>query len=297
MPDHVADCRDPMSFSYHGPCGGTPRGFFRDHLMGCANVGSTVCTCGGNKVNDHQHLVGVLGANPDFDDDTPVVTINNAADGDPLTATTAFSVAATAHRGVYRMELYLNGWLWGSWDAPDAPSFGDPWPVPAALLDPDDGYPDGNYDVEVRAYDDLGTPGSAHVMMTKGAACTDASQCLEGQQCTGGGCVWDQPSGQLGDPCTFDQACVGPNIYDGLCFDDGGGDAFCSRPCFGGPNDDCGDGWACAVTDTADNSGVCEPATVAKPGCCSTGGAPPTGALALGAVIGALVLRRRRPTA
>ena len=35
------------------------------------------------------------------------------------------------------------------------------------------------------------------ITVTKGAACTSAASCLDGQQCENGRCFWEQPSGEI----------------------------------------------------------------------------------------------------
>jgi MYXO-CTERM domain-containing protein len=296
IPDHMRDCRDPMSYSYYGPCGSGERGFFRNVPMECVDTGGqpSTCQCGG-RANNHSHIVGIFGESGVTPPPT-TVSIGQPQDGGTITATSQVSVGMTAHRGVFKVELYFNGWLWATWNAPEGPGPGDGWPIPATLIDPPDTFPDGVIDVEVRAYDDIGTMASDSVQVTKGAPCTSADTCLDGQQCADGKCFWDAPSAETGDACEFDQQCIGPNVYDGTCGEGSDGTKICTKACYAGPGADCAEGFHCEVTNASDNSGVCWP-DEPPPGCCSTGSDPgaPLAPLAFAALVGVLVLRRRRP--
>jgi MYXO-CTERM domain-containing protein len=289
MPDHVRDCRDPMASGYYGPCNNAHRAFFQNTMMACGDFADGICICGGARQNDHQHLLNTAGANPDYTPDTPEAAITSPVDGATITANIGFGVSASAHRGIHRGELYLNGWRWAVWTAPEHLGPGSTWPIPSFVLDPPDTFPDGVIDVEVRVYDDIGTSSSTSIQVTKGAACSSETSCLDGQRCVDGKCFWDEPTGELGDACTYDQQCIGPDTYDGTCIEQ-----MCTRLCYGGPNDDCEEGFHCEVMDEAQNSGVCWPDSAEKPGCCSTGSETPFGAIGLAGALAALVLRRRR---
>lgn len=292
MPDHVRDCRDPMSYSYYGPCSSSKRGYFRNTQMKCGNFGDGVCICGGESVSTHSHLMEVFGAsgtNPP----APTVQIVAPAPSSQIQSNTVFGVTADAVRGIWKVELYLNGWLWATYNTPSHLGPQDTWPLPSYLLDPPDTFPDGKYDVEVRVYDDIGTMSSATEQVVKGAPCSDASTCAKGQTCDSGKCEWAAPSGQVGDACSYDQFCVGPNTYDGQCVQLSSGQSVCTTSCVGAPNDSCPTGTHCDVTDTAHDSGLCVP-DVAPAGCCSTTDAPAAGPLGLGAAVAALLARRRR---
>ena len=128
---------------------------------------------------------------------------------------------------------------------------------------------------------------SATVTVTKGTACVDATTCATGQNCGMGRCFWDPPTLELGETCTYDQACKSL-----LCT---GTDtqSICTHACLLADPMACEAGLAC--TPTSDTQGVCFfPDTS---GCCSVGPTSTAGTLMrLGLALGALgvILRRRR---
>ena len=150
--------------------------------------------------------------------------------------------------------------------------------------------PDSIYDVVVKAYDDLEiVTSSTTVTVTKGAAggCASAASCLEGQKCEAGKCFWDAPTGEVGDACTFPQACLSGNCSDSTIQ----GDGICTQSCVVGIADACPMGLDCIATG---NSGICYFATAA--GCCSTSNSrtPWAPFLLGGLVFGFVMFRRRR---
>jgi hypothetical protein len=296
MPDHVRDCTDPMSYSYYGPCSGNYRGYFRNREMVCGSFGDgdPPCACTGTTVNDHVHLLGVFGAGSAAPS-KPTVSITAPAENAQISDLSVFTAAVGGPRGVFKIELYLNGWLWGTTDLPDHIGPGQQFPLTQMTIDPPNNFPDGKYDVEIRAYDDLGSMASATVHVVKGTACANESTCLKGQTCSDGKCAWPAPTGQLGDACTYDQECVGPNTYDGKCQSDTSGTSMCTVGCFAPPNDLCPDGFSCLITNQSDQSGVCW-TKAAESGCCSTqrGDAPVAPVVIGGLFVGVVVLRRRR---
>lgn len=300
MPSHVWNCTDAMSYSYDGPCeggvGAAPIGYFRNLNMPCGDFaeGQPACSCG-TSVNDHQHLIDIFGATGTAPE-APTLTILQPQDGANIAGNQIFAASASSPRGVFRVEVYLNGWLWGVDQLPAKMEPGD-FPPPNYIVEVPDNFPDGLYDVEFRAYDDIGTMTSVTESVVKGSACTGSGQgsCLTGQTCSGGKCAWPAPTGEIGDACTYDQECIGPNIYDGKCAALSDGTQICTTACFGPPNDACPDMFECQVTDVQANTGLCVAATPDKPGCCSTtSDAPPVMPIALGTLVGALVMRRRR---
>jgi hypothetical protein len=112
------------------------------------------------------------------------------------------------------------------------------------------------------------------------------------RHCDAGRCLWDPPSGNQGDPCTYDEFCT-----TGVCADVGGGTMACTSTCFGGPNDQCPDPYNCSAPGGA--QGVCALPVEDDGGCCSAGGAG-TGTsallfnLGLGTLVGLIAIRRRR---
>lgn len=288
LPDHIYDCTDPMTYLALG--GGCGEKFFRNKLMPCGEFQPGICRCGGARVNTHFQLLQVFG--PGEPPPPPTASIGYPMDGATITGNTSVSVAASDRRGIARIELYFNGWLWGRYDQPE--SITPPYSPPAAyLIDPDDGFPDGVIDIEARVFNDLEVPTSVSITVTKGAPCTSADTCLDGQRCDDGRCLWDAPTGQLGDACTFDEFCEGPSTFDGVCHAEADL-SMCTRACFTGPNDNCPDGFACKPNDGASGAGVCwlPPPEETCADCSGGGGgqAPVLMTLALGA----FVLRRRK---
>ncbi len=280
--DHEFDCSDPLT--YIGGCG---QKFFRNKAILCGRDAVEPCQCGGTTQNSHARLTAALGVGTV--PPPPVVNISMPANG--ATVAAGFSVFATAidRRGVGRIELLVNGWEWV--EIPGVNDKTSPY-----VLSLPTGIPDGVMDLDVRACNDLDACSTQRVTVTRGAPCATADTCALGQRCDAGRCLWDPPTGAVGDDCTFPQACV-----SNVCADVGGGGLTCTENCFGGPNDSCPDGYAC--NGATGQAGVC--ALPADPGgCCSVGasgsgtGASSTTALALnlglGALVGLVAIRRRR---
>jgi hypothetical protein len=287
--DHIFDCTDPMT--YLDSCG---QKFFRNKNMPCGEFEQAACVCSGNRQNSHVKLLSVFGEG-DAEIPAPVIDIVNPANGATITNSTLFAATASDQRTVYRVELYLNDWLWGTYVESDMIS--PPWSPPGSYsISADGDFPDGNYDVRMVAYNDLGISTASSITAVKGSPCTSADSCLDGQQCSEGKCFWEQPSGDVGAPCEFDQQCIGPNTYDGQCASDGV-DSMCTVPCFVGVNDNCPEGYAC-LEQGGQGAGVCWFETEEPEGCCETGGGASGGRLAFQltmiGIVGLLVVRRRR---
>ncbi|KAB2901260.1 MAG: hypothetical protein F9K40_08640, partial [Kofleriaceae bacterium] len=235
--EHAFECEDPMT--YLTGCG---QKFFRNQLMRCGTSEAEACRCTGPVQNTHVKLLGALGAGSD--PPPPELAIVSPADG--ATAPSGFSVFARAvdARDVMKLELRVNGWMWNE-------LAGVPDKTSAYVLDLPSDVPDGRMDLEVTACNDLEVCASRQVTVTRGAPCTSAASCMNGQTCDAEGrCVWAPPAGELGDTCTYDQAC-----RSGLCADVGGGELGCTTACIGGPNDACPDGFTC--TGATGQAGVC----------------------------------------
>ena len=290
LPDHLYDCTDPMTYLTISSPNGCPRRFFRNKLMPCGEFQNNdpQCRCGGNRVNSHAMLLTVFGPSP-TPPTPPTAELTFPAPGATVSTLTV-QIAAEHPRGIGKIELYVNGWLWATWeDEPShLPTFD--WPTTYAITAPDS-LPDGVLDVEAIVYTDLGASTSVEVQVTKGAACTSADQCAEGQRCEEGKCFWDTPTGALGDTCEFDQQCAGTTGFDGVCVGTTDGD-FCSQACYTGVNDTCPEGFVC---QGAGEEGYCL-AVVEDPGCCSVGGrgAAPVAPILLGGIVGGLLFARRR---
>jgi hypothetical protein len=274
-----AACTDPMT--YQPGCG---RKYFRNIDFTCGEFEVRACRCGSVQ-NSHVRLLAVFGPGADL----PTPTVNISVPADMSTVMQNFSVfaEAEAERGVIRVELWLNGFKWVEAEGrrPDQQGGVYTLTTPPTV-------PDGIIDVEVRGVNDLGTGyGMDRITVTKGSPCTDASTCAAGQRCDMGRCLWDPPSGEIGDECTFDQFCL-----SGTCR------GVCTQDCFVGVTGECPDGFVCE--SASGNNGFCFEGGDdggGGGGCCdasATGRANPGAMLAqlalLGLVLGGTVFRRRR---
>lgn len=280
--DHALDCSDPLTYLFTTSSGdGCGIRYFRNKLIDCGEDVARPCVCGGTKQNSHAKLLAVhgMGTVPP----PPTVDLTTPTNGASVQA--GFSVIANVvdPRGVGRVEVLLNGYKWAEVEGvTNRTSYLVPTPAEV---------PDGVIDIEVRGCNDLNACASDTTRVTKGAPCASADSCAAGQRCDGEGrCLWDPPAGQLGDDCTFAQFCV-----SGVCADIGGGTMACTESCFGGPNDQCPEGYAC--TGGTGQMGVCA-VPPDEGGCCSVGGETNRMALAvnlgLGAIVGLFAIRRRR---
>ncbi len=286
--DHASACNDPMT--YETDCGGQK--FYRNRFASCGVSGGIdgdapgprACRCGTSQ-NSHLKLL------QSFGEGTSLIPAPTVSITSPLSGALAGIVNASAgsKRGVGRVELYLNGYKWAETKGAKFGPQGQTNPSTYTLTVPGE-VPDSIYDVVVKAYDDLEiVTSSTTVTVTKGAAggCASAAACLEGQKCEAGKCFWDAPTGEIGDPCTFPQACV-----SGACSDSTiQGDGICTQSCVVGLADACPMGLECIATG---NSGICYLPTAA--GCCSTSNSrtPWAPFLLGGLVFGFVMFRRRR---
>ena len=130
-----------------------------------------------------------------------------------ISAEPIFQIAATDPRGVVRIEIFLNGWRWHTFNERESivPPFTWPSSYNLSFTEP---IPPGVIDVEVRAYNDLGLPGAfpqgpsygtATVTVTQGLPCFSADDCFDGQQCEEGRCFWDPPTLGVGEACAYPQ--------------------------------------------------------------------------------------------
>jgi MYXO-CTERM domain-containing protein len=279
--DGRSACNDPMT--YRSDCGGQK--FFRNESSKCGEFESRNCRCGALQ-NSHIKISAVFGpGTPITGKPTSDITLP-ATNGGPMPATVIAS--SFSQRGVEHVELILNGHKWA--EERGAPFGGNGQPETAYGLQVPGGIPMGNYDIIVRAYDDLGAFTDSEVRTAlKGAPCTSAATCLNGQKCEGGKCFWDPPSGAVGDECTFSEFCLS-NLCAGTA-----DQQICTQPCVQGPNDTCPEGFACVATNP-NGTGVCF-FPVEDTGCCSASNGSPTRVIAhagLGALLIGLVVRRRR---
>jgi hypothetical protein len=246
--DHAFDCSDPMT--YLPGCG---QKFFRNRELPCGGDFERLCRCTGAAQNSHRKLTQVFGEGtlPP----PPTVSISLPTDG--ATVSNGFPVILTAQqkRGLDRVELWLNGWLWATREGaltPDTQGF---------TISTSTSLPDGYIDIEVVAYNDLGVPEWTELTVLKGSPCTSADQCAVGQLCENGRCFWETPTAVLGDSCDFDQQCVSLTCVEHA------GDRLCSESCFPGVNNLCPSGFDCLA---AGEAGLCWPEG-GSAGCCSVG--------------------------
>ncbi len=277
--DHAFDCSDPMT--YLGGCG---QQFFRNKMMPCGRFTEEPCACSGLAQNSHVVLRTVFG------DGTPPpppeLTFQLPAEGAAVEDEFSVRALASDKRGVSRVELYINGWLYQTVNGHDYDNRTRPYVLFAPA-----GLPDGVMHVELRAMNDLESTTSQTVTVTKGAPCTSEATCLDGQLCDNGACTWPEPTTPLGGECVRNEDCVSLT-----CASDGSSD-LCTETCFTGINDFCPDGFECIQ---AGAQGVCWPTGAdgggGPDGCCSAGGssAPSGGQLLLFALVGLALFGRRR---
>ena len=291
LDDASSTCSDPMSYDT-ATCDPSPA-YFRNRLASCGTSFGTGqdmpynCLCGAN--NPHEKMLAVFG-NGAPTVPPPTVAITTPAAG---ALSNLVAVNAGSKRGIARVDLYLNGWKWGS--VPGAKFIaggGQLNPSPYAFQLPAS-VPNGNYDIEVRAYDDLEVMGMATGTAVKGAPCADASSCSKGQKCEAGKCFWDQPTAEIGESCTYNEFCL-----SNLCQGTNAEDAICTRTCIPGVLDSCPADSGLECIQTAVGKGVCFTTADEGGGCCSVDTADSSrtwlhGALSLG-VVGLLVVRRRK---
>lgn len=271
--DHVNDCRDPMT--YRTGCG---QKYFRNELLPCGETSDRACRCDGATQNSHARLTntfgeGMLPAGPDVELLLPAPE---------AVVEPGFSIYADASdpRGVARVELIINNWQYDEQNGN-----GD---NPYVFLAPA-GLPDGYQNIRIRAFNDLGVLGQTEARVLLGDPCESDGECNDGQSCDNGGCMWPEPTGELGDSCERDIDCT---TY--LCPSDGEA-RLCSEACFIGVNDTCPDGFECLSTGSS--SGVCWPGGGGGGGgCCSTNRNEgfSWGQLMIFLGVATMLLRRRR---
>jgi hypothetical protein len=281
--DQTSACQDPMSYDTQ-TCDPSPA-YFRKRIASCGGFEQMQCLCNGS-TNSHERMLSAFGPG------TPTVPPGNAAITFPAANGVLGAVIAASagtKRGIDRVELYLNGWKW--LELPGAAytrGGGQPNPSPYQFTVPQN-IPDGVYDIEIRAYDDLGTVVTATSTATKGAPCQSADSCLGGQKCDAGKCYWAQPAGEIGDTCTYNEFCK-----SNLCA--GPADAsICTTSCIPLIAESCPADSGLTCVETSPGKGVCVLEDEGG-GCCRVGGdSSETWArvlLSLG-VVGSLLLRRR----
>jgi len=270
-------CADPMT--YLPLCG---QQFFRNDFASCGESSVRTCECGGLQ-NSHAKLNAIFGPGTPITT-PPAVTITYPAPDATVGSSAQVNAKASAQRGIARLDLWINGYKWGTAKGVPFGSNGQPEAtytilIPAAV-------PDSILDLVVKAYDDIEVETTAMLTVTKGAAggCQSADTCALGQNCENGRCFWPEPTGEVGDACTYPQFCISGN-----CINTTEGQ-ICSNQCVVGVDDSCPTDFECS--GNAGETGYCVP-KVEDPGCCSVGG-DRRAAMVLSLGVLALVLRRRR---
>jgi MYXO-CTERM domain-containing protein len=268
--DHEFECKDPMT--YLTGCGVK---VFLNRTVRCGEFdGARDCKCSETQ-SSHRHLYGVLG--PGTPPPPPPFTVPSPAPG--ATVSAGFSVFVQLQgRPATAVELWING---AQIEVQAGKRVDSPYlfSTPAALHD-------GFLELELRVYDDLGTLGTQTLTVLKGAACTSAATCPGGYTCSEGRCL--APAGTLavGASCSRSDQCASKE-----CIAHGGA-LVCTEPCWQATAA-CPSGMTC---DRADDERFGCFVPLDDGGCCSAGG-DARGALGLAALVGLLVLRRRRRAA
>jgi MYXO-CTERM domain-containing protein len=276
LPNHVFDCTDPMT--YLGPpdpnydCG---RKYFRNKALPCGEFELSACNCAVSVdgQNSHESLIGTFGPG-----EAPLpteVTIIAPTDDAPVNDGFTIFFTASNTRIVDKVELWLNGTKYLEMPGYNYDRRDDDYNFTAPE------HPDGYIDVEIKAFDDIGTEGSTTVTVLKGEPCVNAESCFEFQECTAGYCRYPTPVGALGDECPYPQYCA-----EGECVEHDGGEV-CATSC---ADVSCPDGFEC------DAQQLCF--AVESGGCCSVAGKDrdaPLPYVGLGLfALGLVALRRRR---
>lgn len=275
--DGSSACSDPMT--YRTDCGGEK--FFRNKLAKCGEDKVRTCKCSSTQ-NSHAMLLGIFGEATPITP-PPDVSLTDPAAGAMIANGATIHATASSQRGVSHVEFYFNGSRWGDDPGVKFGGFGQPASDYTYTLP--DNFPDGITDIEVIAYDDLGYGGEIPVVtVTKGAPCTDASQCLNDQKCDSGKCVFEKPQGALGATCTYDQFCE-----SWTCLDTSAGQR-CSQRCDLALPSSCPSNFDC-IGEGQDT--YCWPKSSA--GCCSVSGqGEPWAHVGLAFFAAAFVMRRRK---
>lgn len=288
--DGGSTCSDPMGVD--DLCGGEK--FYRDRT---ANVGFGSNLPGSCRLtqNSYQMLLALFG--PGSPSIVPTASITYPATGAAVDASFAIDVSAGSKRGVWTLDLLLNGFQWSTQTGVAFGADGQPNPSSYTFVAPSS-IPMGTYDVVAQACDDVGICASSPpVTVTYGAACTSDTTCARGQHCNttsfdngiapSGGCYWDAPTGELGQSCTYPQFCK-----SGIC-DGTETERICTESCALGVGGVCPEDLECLPNGGSDSiSGICfkYPSSGCSTGDANAGWTP--GSFVMFAI--ALALRRRR---
>jgi hypothetical protein len=273
--DGKSTCNDPMTYQVN--CGGTR--YFRNFPAKCGDFTEKACRCGSTQ-NSHAKLLETFGpGTPTYGNPSSVIT--KPTGSEPLDGT--ITGMAGGKRGVFKVELLVNGFPWVRTNGVDFALSGQPVAM-YPLVYPQN-LPDGISDFVIRATDDLGAfTESIAVTRTKGAPCASAETCALGQRCDAGRCLWDPPTREVGDSCDYEQQCKSLSCV-------GTDPRVCSEPC--NPDDDntCPGDLTCSPLGPGE--GVCYPVTGG--GCCSVSSrGVPWPQVVFGGLVFVLVMRRKR---
>ncbi len=277
--DGTSACNDPMT--YRVDCGGQK--FFRNKAASCGENEVRPCRCGGSQ-NSHTKIRAVFGEGTSIVP-PPTVDLVSPKSG-TITAATPFTVSAGSQRGIAKVEVWINNYMWAEKPGAKFLGAGQPNPSTYQIMLPA-GVPDGVMDVVIKAHDDIGgVTSSQMVTVTKNAPCASADTCAKGQVCESGKCFWNPPVGELGADCDYPQFCT-----SGICTETSDG-SFCTQDCINGTADSCPMGFECI--STGGQTGQCL-STTSGGGCCSvSSGNQVVFHFGISALVLGLVIRRRR---
>ncbi|HEY5945956.1 MAG TPA: MYXO-CTERM sorting domain-containing protein [Kofleriaceae bacterium] len=251
--DGSSACSDPMT--YRTDCGGQK--FFRNKRAKCGETIERPCRCNSSQ-NSHQQLLAIFGAGTPITA-SPHATMVYPTNDSVVTSGWVTHVSAGSPRGVARVELYLNDSRWMVMPGAKFGPSGQPDSTYTFYLPTN--VPDGIIDIQAKAYDDLGFGvATVPITVTKGAPCTNASQCLANQTCDAGRCKYPAPAGELGDSCDYGQFCK-----SWLCLGDG--DKQCTQECLTDEPTSCPADFECLHNAETGTAGYCWP--IDNGGCCS----------------------------
>lgn len=235
------------------------------------------CSCGGFQTNSAQRLEDYLGLRP-AETNPPTLAITSPDNGATLPPTFTIAATATDDTAVARVEFYVDGLSVGN----DTSAAGDGYALTVEGVDP------GSHELEVIARDPSGNEASATITITVADGCDACPDGSADYVCVEGACLLADGQG-----CDDGALCA-----SGLCLDDGEAGQYCTSTCDLAA-DDCGQGFDC--TDDGTGAGVCTLNGEPLPGddedgggCCQSSRGSGAGAMALGLMVGAVLVRRRR---
>ncbi len=261
--------KDPMTYAQ----GDLPKRFQWADAP-CGTNSPAPCQCGIATQNSYKHIYDLFGVGAPT---PPMVAIKSPTDGKKVTPRFPVVVEASDDAAIDRLELWIDGAMVDQLTA-------EPWVFTAPVLG------DGPHALEVHAIDKTQMSATVAITVNQGPPCTAAAGCAGTDVCVMGGCLPgpDEPGG-LGAICQTAHECLSMSCANG-------GETFmhCVAPCDPATSGACPDHFECLPSG---DSGVCWPG---DDGCCCsvTGrstGAPLAPALLGALVLGALLLRRRRP--